>query len=310
MSTKITRTTKTRPKRIKMSEEATTSAAFIASATATPLPPRQPRPPIGDRVKLVEIFHQKATADRQPTQEDWVNSPILVSDTEEVIPSNQLVATETATIKREATEDNHSDSDNEFEELSLLTQYIGPPRQSRTTGTTERPLGNHRKEARITTEVTSFMETYSELIDTLDRARNHKESLTRATQRGRIPAKLRITTKPMVVNREDPKFVSSWERTIRRCELTLIKTITDHLEDTIQNTNDTIRETTKTAYSAIKDIDTPERAKKAIETALASAERERNLRAENRKRKREREYTAPPTGAATGNKKARMDNKS
>ena len=71
-----------------------------------------------------------------------------------------------------------------------------------------------QKEARITTEVTSFMETYSELIDTLDRARNHKESLTKATQRGRIPAKLRITTKPMVVNREDPKFVVSWERTL------------------------------------------------------------------------------------------------
>ena len=108
----------TRPKRIKMSDEATTSEAFITSAAATPLPPRPPAS--GGRVKMVKIYHQKDnTADQQPTVDDWSNSPILLLDTEEVMPSNQMV------IKQEP-EEEEDNSDSEFEQLSFLTQYIGP----------------------------------------------------------------------------------------------------------------------------------------------------------------------------------------
>ena len=210
-----------------MSDEATTSAAFIASAAATPLPPRPPAS--GGRVKLVKIYHQKDnTADQQPTVDDWSNSsPILLSDTEEVIlPSNQLASK----IKKEPEEEEEDNSDSEFEQLSFLTQYIGPPKPSKT----DRPS---RKEAQITKEVTSFMENYLELVGTLDRATGHKESLTRAVQRGRTPAKLRITIKPLVMNREEPKFTTAWDRAVRKCETTLVKVITDHLDNTVLNTN-------------------------------------------------------------------------
>ena len=258
-------------------QQPSTSATFIENSnTETPLPPRPPR------VKFVKSL--------PPVEED-PGSPILLSDTEEV-PSNQLVTN----VKQEQEEDN---SYSEFEQLSLLTQYIGPPKESTKT---DRP---NRKEAQITKEVTSFTETYLELIGTLDRATSHKESLTKAVQSGRNPAKLRITTKPMVINREDPKFTTAWDRAVKRCELTLVKVITDHLDDTIQHTNQVIRETTKTAYGRIKDIE-PERAKKTIKTALASAEKERNLEAEQRKKKKERENT--PSSEGTKNKKAPKDN--
>ena len=70
------------------------------------------------------------------------------------------------------------------------------------------------------------MESYTELIVMLDRAKNHREALTKAIQRGHTLAKLKIT---MVINKEDPQFVAAWERAIKKCETSLVKIITDHL---------------------------------------------------------------------------------
>ena len=172
----------------------------------------------------------------------------------------------------------------EFEQLGLLTQYIGqPPRTRNDRGSTS---ANWFKKTETQKELLSFKERYLELTDTLDRASNHKEALSKAIARGRTPARLRITIKPMVIEKDDPKFISQWETAIRECEQKLATVIIDHLKTTADKTNVAIRTTSKETFQKLKNIDPAIDAGDTLKTTLAEAQQARNERTENRKRKR------------------------
>ena len=142
---------------------------------------------------------------------------------------------------------NQLDSRGEFEALQLLTQYIGPrktnPLQTNRHGDSPSNL--------VEQHMSRFKEVFLEKTDKLDRARNHLDSLTQAVQKNRIPNKLRINVKPLVIDKENPTFVRKWNDAIRRAELELTKNITEHLQDVIQQTNAIIRENIEKTYHAL-----------------------------------------------------------
>ena len=49
-------------------------------------------------------------------------------------------------------------------------------------------------------------ETILEKTDNIERARSHLEVLTKAVQKNKTPAKLKIIVKPLVVDQDNPSF--------------------------------------------------------------------------------------------------------
>ena len=77
---------------------------------------------------------------------------------------------------------------------------------------------------------------YLEETDTLDRAKSHLASLNRAEVRGRTPAKLSITIRPMVIDKDNPEFKAEWNKAIEAAEKSLLKTLQTHLNKVDNNT--------------------------------------------------------------------------
>ena len=110
-------------------------------------------------------------------------------------------------------------------------------------------------------------------MNKLDRARSHLDSLTHAVQKNRIPNKLRINVKPLVIDKENPTFVRKRNDAILKAELELTKAITEHLQDVIQQTNAIIWETTEKTYHALQAADIAiDEVKKALEDTLKEAD--------------------------------------
>ena len=59
----------------------------------------------------------------------------------------------------------------------------------------------------------NFLEKTDKLM--IDQARSHLDYLTRAIQKNRIPNRLKINVKPLVMNKENPAFQRKWNNTIR-----------------------------------------------------------------------------------------------
>ena len=176
-----------------------------------------------------------------------------------------------------------SDPRGEFEALQLLTQYIGPrkPNPVQTSRHGDSPSNL------VDQHMSRFKEVFLEKTDKLDRARSHLDSLTRAVQKNRIPNKLRINVKPLVIDKENPTFVRKWNDAIRRAELELTKIIIEHLQDVIQQTNAIIRETTEKTYHALRAADiTIDEAKKALEDTLKQADSARKAKNEARQKRK------------------------
>ena len=95
---------------------------------------------------------------------------------------------------------------------------------------------------------------YLEETDTLDWAKSHLTSLNRAEVRGRIPAKLSITIRPMVIDKDDPEFKSEWNKAIEAAEKSLLKTLQTHLSKVISKATDKIRQLAKQLITKIKTI--------------------------------------------------------
>ena len=142
---------------------------------------------------------------------------------------------------------------------------------------------DEREIDRITAE---FKSKYENLVDSLDRAKGHRTSLGQAKQRGRTPAKLQISIRPMVVNRENPEFQGNWERAVKQSEGILLDTLINHLDSFIQSTNEKIRNEAKETWQRIKQIDAS-RAATLLQDALQQCEENRKAKAETRKRNRE-----------------------
>ena len=71
----------------------------------------------------------------------------------------------------------------------------------------------------------------------MNRANNHLDMLTKAMERGRIPNKLKINVKSLVVNGGDPLFQKEWSEAIAESQTKLITTLQRHLMRTVRAAN-------------------------------------------------------------------------
>ena len=172
-----------------------------------------------------------------------------------------------------------------------------PAKTDRSRATTSR---DWLRQTELEREINTFKERYLELIDVLDRASSHQEALSKAAARDRTPARLKIQIKPMVIDKDNPTFVANWKKAVRECERKLTETIIDHLKNTAEKTNLTIRATTRETYGNLKTID-PDGATDILKQALADAEEKRQEKIEIRKKRK-----ADTTSTAT-TKKFRKD---
>ena len=89
--------------------------------------------------------------------------------------------------------------DNEFEDewtnMSLLTQFIGPPANAEPTAANN---SNEDPDRKVRKELEGLKKEFLNHTDALDRGQRHLEALDRAVSRCRIPAKLRITIQPHI----------------------------------------------------------------------------------------------------------------
>ena len=91
-----------------------------------------------------------------------------------------------------------------------------------------------------------------EKIDKLDKIKGHHVALTRALARDKLPAKLRIQNKPIVMDSDNPKFQQKWRECIRTAERNMVKVLTDHLVERIQVVNHQIKDIIKRAFLALR----------------------------------------------------------
>lgn len=195
----------------------------------------------------------------------------------------------------------------EFESLQLLTQYIGPSRVS-TPDQEDNDEPNDTSDEK-TAEMSKVKKLYLQRTETLDRAKSHLEALTNAVQRDRIPNKLRITVKPLIINREDPEledpeFQREWQKAIKQSETKLVGCLQNHLRKVIQTTNQEIRDDSEKAFNKLRDTLGLEETDQLLKTTYKAADKERKERkekTESRKRKREQEQRQP-------NKRNKRDN--
>ena len=172
-------------------------------------------------------------------------------------------------------------SEDEFDDGGLLTQFLGPSKLSkRRSSTTADKL--------FQLELEKLHEKYLRDTETLDRAKAHLDSLQKAADRGRIPAKMTINIKPLVINKDNEQFKMEWQSAIQESERKLLKTVIDHLQRTIEQTTADIRRSTKETYQKLKANGDKDKAKQQLEKLLTQANAERQQKTEQRiKRKRE-----------------------
>ena len=96
-----------------------------------------------------------------------------------------------------------------------------------------------------------------------------------------------INVTPQVLDQDDPTFSREWQTAIRTAERNLIDCLRDHLRRVRDEANQSLRDTTKMTYEAIKDID-PTTAKQSIEDTLREADEEWQSRNTARKEKRKK----------------------
>ena len=173
---------------------------------------------------------------------------------------------------------------NEFKQLHLLTQYLEPA------GSKTQLNPNHinmtpatRKEM----ELAKVRANYLEKTDRIDKMAGHRESLVRAVQRDRIPAKLRVNNKPIVLEGDCPVFQKRWKDHARQAELGFVDILTTHLKSKINLAKTQLAEETEKSYVALRSAKLPNtEVNHALNHTLEEANKERNQRNEARKKRR------------------------
>ena len=189
---------------------------------------------------------------------------------DDLLPSNQ------ASWSNQSPPENLQD---EFDALGLLTQYLGPA------GPSSQTRRKPNLEDTIQRQTESFKKKYLEFTELLDRATSHLESLLIAKNKGRTPARLRITTKPVVVRSDDSDLQLQWAQACRKGELLLIEVLINHLEKVVRETRDILRDVSGQTYKELKRADASN-ARQNMEEALEKANTERKLRTENRAKRK------------------------
>lgn len=166
----------------------------------------------------------------------------------------------------------------EFQDIGMLTQYIGQP--SLTTPNRPSSQTTSQEASTVDIEMKKIKELFLEKTDKLDKMQSHWDALNRAVARDKLPAKLRIQTKPIVADSDDSKFQQKWKDCIRRAERNMVRILTDHLMDHIQLTCYQIKENTEKTFVILRTrgnlnvADT----NKAMKEALDQAEKDRQAR--------------------------------
>ena len=187
--------------------------------------------------------------------------------------------------------------------IQLLTQFIGPPSQ---------PTGNggHTSSSEMNDSSVERQETdklrraFLQQTETMDRANNHLESLTKATERDRIPNKLRINVKPLVVNGNNPLFQREWSEVIAESLTKLIATLQRHFSRTARAANLKIRELTEEARNRLGTVYSQEQTKTILEATLEEANKTRH---ENNQNRQKRKLDNQQKRSSQSNKRTKKD---
>ena len=145
-------------------------------------------------------------------------------------------------------QDNNQESDEE--ELGLLTQYIGPARGQTSTKTAT-------SEAM---ELEKLKKAFPETTDIIDRAKNF---LTKAIRTEKIPPKLKISVKPLIMKKDDPSFQIAWNTAVKSAEESLVNCLINHL-DILSQINEELRASTKETLSKLKRLNSDQEAKDKV----------------------------------------------
>ena len=190
----------------------------------------------------------------------------------------------------------------EFHDMGMLTQYIG---QSSMTPNRPSNHTNSHETSIVDTETKKLKELFLDKTDKLDKMQSHRDALNRAVARDRLPAKLRIQTKPIVVYSDDPKFQQKWKECIRTAERNMVKVLTDHLSDRIRTTRHQIKESTEKTFVTLRtrgNLNT-EDTNKTMKEALDQANKDRQARNHMRLKRKQENLQAN----LQRNKKAKKD---
>ena len=118
---------------------------------------------------------------------------------------------------------------------------------------------------------------YAEETHSLDWATSHWEALKTAQTKNKTLAKLQITVKPQVINKEQPTFANRWNSIVRSAENKMMQCLIDHLETTQSETRNRIRSVSNQTLVKLKQLD-PDRAVEKLKTGLEQAEQTRKLK--------------------------------
>ena len=191
-------------------------------------------------------------------------------------------------------------SDEEFDQVGLLTQLIGPSKLSHS-----KTRKNKHKDKTCQQELERLHAKYLADTEVIDRATGHLDLLEKATSRGRMPTKMAINIKPLVLNRDNEQFKSEWQAAIAESEKKLMKTVTDHLKRVIDQTNLGIRKATDETFKKLKAVTDKDHARQQVEQLLKQADDKRMEKTQQRLKKK-RELNEKTTERPS--KKAKTDN--
>lgn len=198
---------------------------------------------------------------------------------------------------RAATKDSDSESDDP-DTVGLLTQLIAPKRR--------RLIGPTTSRESILEE---FKKTFLDKTTILDRAEAHQSSLLSSKEKGRVPAKLRVTVQPMVLMKEKYSFQQAWNSTIRESEDRLMSVLINHLDNIIATATTEIRNESDNCITRLMKVGrTKHEAKADLKETLKQAEETRKKNKEEAiKRKRQRRERSASSRDAPPAKKSRTD---
>ena len=126
---------------------------------------------------------------------------------------------------------------------------------------------------------------FYQLVISNPKGQVHLTALQKAESRGKTPAKLAITIKPLVIEKEDAQFKTEWNSAIEKAEKSLIQTLQSHLTRVVDKTTQKIKMTAKETIRKIKQFHDGTTAKSLMEETIT--EPTKNNVKETRTEKRE-----------------------
>ncbi|MCY4327356.1 MAG: hypothetical protein OXC53_07200 [Rhodobacteraceae bacterium] len=206
-------------------------------------------------------------------------SAMYIQDSEDALWQNNAANHENPENEVPEHQQTTQNQESDEEEMGLLTQYIGPARGQISNKTTKTATSEN-------IELEKLKKTFAEATDIIDRANNHKSFLEKAVRTEKIPPKLKISIKPLIMKKDDPSFQISWNTAVKSAEESLVKCLIDHLDTILTQTNEELRASTKETLSRLKRLNPIQEAKDKIKETLDQAQDERTQRNNNRAKRK------------------------